>query len=114
MVKHVLRQAEDCRALRKSTGTQCKLWFFFEAVFSIVLQVNVTSKGLECLPWQLGAHSPVSTQPLYNSFATETKLEITKHALLIGEGTAKEPSLGNPGCLESITQQRGTSGVQMQ
>lgn len=53
-VKDVLSQAKDCHA---STGTQWKLWLFFEAVISIVLEVNVTSRGLEHLPWQLGAHT---------------------------------------------------------
>lgn len=114
MVKDVFRQAEDCCALRKSTGTQWKLWLFFEAVYSIVLEVNVTSKGLECLPWQLGAHTQLSTQPLYNSFATETKPGTTRSALLTGGGTAKELFLGNPGCLKSTSEQRSTSGIQMQ
>lgn len=56
-IKDVSRQAEDCSALRKGTSARCKLQLFFEAMFITVLQVNLASKGLECLPWQLGAHS---------------------------------------------------------
>lgn len=77
-----------------------------------MLEVNVANKSLECLLWQLGGHTQLGTQPLYNSFATETKPGSTKSALLIGEDTAKELS-GNPRCLESTSQQQGTSGVQM-